>query len=51
LPAPAASRVCSADLNKDIAAGLCKRRIDALEANYGGDLTIMPCVVNKEAFK
>jgi hypothetical protein len=32
-------------------AGRCVQRlIDVLEGNYGGDVTKMPYVVNKEAF-
>ena len=30
---------------------MCAGLIDVLERNYGGDVTKMPYVVNKEAFK
>jgi glyoxylate reductase len=40
----------SADPNKGMAGRCVQGLIDVLEANYGGDVTKMPYVVNKEAF-
>ena len=40
----------STDPNKGMAGRCVQGLIDVLEGNYGGDLTKMPCVVNKEAF-
>jgi glyoxylate reductase len=40
----------STDPNKGMAGRCVQGLIDVLEANYGGDLTKMPYVVNKEAF-
>jgi glyoxylate reductase len=40
----------SADPNKGMAGRCVQGLIDVLEANYGGDITKMPYVVNKEAF-
>lgn len=41
----------SADPNKGMAGRCVQGLIDVLEGNYGGDVTKMPYVVNKEAFK
>jgi glyoxylate reductase len=41
----------STDPNKGMAGRAVQGLIDVLEGNYGGDLTKMPYVVNKEAFK
>jgi len=41
----------SADPNKGMAGRCVQALIDVLEKNYGGDLTKMPYVVNKEAFR
>jgi lactate dehydrogenase-like 2-hydroxyacid dehydrogenase len=41
----------SADPNKGMAGRTVQGLIDVLEKNYGGDVTKMPYVVNKEAFK
>jgi glyoxylate reductase len=41
----------SPDPNKGMAGRCVQGLIDVLEANYGGDVTKMPYVVNKEAFK
>jgi glyoxylate reductase len=38
------------DPNKGMAGRCVQGLIDVLEANYGGDITSMPYVVNKEAF-
>ena len=40
----------SADPNKGMAGRTVQGLIDVLEGNYGGDITKMPYVVNKEAF-
>jgi len=40
----------SADPNKGMAGRCVQGLIDVLEGNYGGDVTKMPYVVNKEAF-
>ncbi len=40
----------SIDPNKGMAGRCAQGLIDVLEANYGGDITKMPYVVNKEAF-
>jgi glyoxylate reductase len=40
----------STDPNKGMAGRCIQGLIDVLEANYGGDITKMPYVVNKEAF-
>jgi glyoxylate reductase len=40
----------STDPNKGMAGRCVQGLIDVLEANYGGDITKMPYVVNKEAF-
>src|ERR1700688_2041279 len=40
----------STDPNKGMAGRCVQGLIDVLEANYGGDVTKMPYVVNKEAF-
>jgi glyoxylate reductase len=40
----------SADPNKGMAGRCVQGLIDVLEGNYGGDITKMPYVVNKEAF-
>ena len=40
----------SADPNKGMAGRCVQGLIDVLEQNYGGDITKMPYVVNKEAF-
>src|SRR5579864_5982058 len=40
----------SPDPNKGMAGRCAQGLIDVLEANYGGDITKMPYVVNKEAF-
>lgn len=39
------------DPNKGMAGRVVQGLIDVLEGNYGGDITRMPYVVNKEAFK
>jgi lactate dehydrogenase-like 2-hydroxyacid dehydrogenase len=39
------------DPNKGMAGRVVQGVIDVLEGNYGGDVTKMPYVVNKEAFK
>jgi glyoxylate reductase len=39
------------DPNKGMAGRVVQGLIDVLEGNYGGDITKMPYVVNKEAFK
>jgi glyoxylate reductase len=41
----------STDPNKGMAGRCVQGLIDVLEANYGGDITKMPYVVNKEAFR
>lgn len=41
----------SPDPNKGMAGRTVQGLIDVLERNYGGDITKMPYVVNKEAFK
>jgi glyoxylate reductase len=41
----------SSDPNKGMAGRCVQGLIDVLEGNYGGDVTKMPYVVNKEAFK
>jgi len=41
----------SPDPNKGMAGRTVQGLIDVLEGNYGGDITRMPYVVNKEAFK
>jgi lactate dehydrogenase-like 2-hydroxyacid dehydrogenase len=41
----------SPDPNKGMAGRCVQGLIDVLEKNYGGDVTKMPYVVNKEAFK
>ncbi len=41
----------SPDPNKGMAGRCVQGLIDVLESNYGGDVTKMPYVVNKEAFK
>jgi phosphoglycerate dehydrogenase-like enzyme len=41
----------SADPNKGMAGRSVQGLIDVLEGNYGGDVTKMPYVVNKEAFQ
>ena len=41
----------SADPNKGMAGRCIQGLIDVLEKNYGGDITKMPYVVNKEAFQ
>src|SRR6185312_10296345 len=41
----------SRDPNKGMAGRCVQGMIDVLEGNYGNDLTKMPFVVNKEAFK
>jgi hypothetical protein len=41
----------SADPDKGMAGRCAQGIIDVLEGNYGGDITKMPYVVNKEAFK
>ena len=41
----------SADPNKGMAGRCVQGLIDVLEGNYGGEVTKMPYVVNKEAFK
>jgi len=41
----------SSDPNKGMAGRTVQGLIDVLEKNYGGDVTRMPYVVNKEAFK
>jgi glyoxylate reductase len=38
------------DPNKGMAGRCVQGLIDVLESNYGGDITKMPYVVNKEAF-
>jgi hypothetical protein len=38
------------DPNKGMAGRCVQGLIDVLEGNYGGDITKMPYVVNKEAF-
>ena len=40
----------STDPNKGMAGRTVQGLIDVLEGNYGGDVTKMPYVVNKEAF-
>ena len=40
----------SPDPNKGMAGRCVQGLIDVLEGNYGGDVTKMPYVVNKEAF-
>jgi hypothetical protein len=40
----------SSDPNKGMAGRCAQGLIDVLEGNYGGDMTKMPYVVNKEAF-
>jgi lactate dehydrogenase-like 2-hydroxyacid dehydrogenase len=40
----------STDPNKGMAGRCVQGLIDVLENNYGGDITKMPYVVNKEAF-
>ena len=40
----------STDPNKGMAGRCAQGLIDVLEGNYGGDVTKMPYVVNKEAF-
>jgi len=40
----------STDPNKGMAGRCVQGLIDVLEGNYGGDVTKMPYVVNKEAF-
>jgi len=40
----------SKDPNKGMAGRTVQGLIDVLEGNYGGDITKMPYVVNKEAF-
>src|ERR1700684_2266435 len=40
----------STDPNKGMAGRCVQGLIDVLEGNYGGDITKMPYVVNKEAF-
>jgi glyoxylate reductase len=40
----------STDPNKGMAGRCAQGLIDVLEGNYGGDITTMPYVVNKEAF-
>jgi lactate dehydrogenase-like 2-hydroxyacid dehydrogenase len=40
----------SPDPNKGMAGRCVQGLIDVLEGNYGGDITKMPYVVNKEAF-
>ena len=40
----------STDPNKGMAGRCAQGLIDVLEANYGGDVTKMPYVVNKEGF-
>jgi lactate dehydrogenase-like 2-hydroxyacid dehydrogenase len=40
----------STDPNKGMAGRCVQGLIDVLEKNYGGDITKMPFVVNKEAF-
>ena len=40
----------SPDPDKGMAGRCVQGMIDVLESNYGGDLTKMPFVVNKEAF-
>jgi hypothetical protein len=40
----------STDPNKGMAGRCAQGLIDVLEVNYGGDITKMPVVVNKEAF-
>ena len=39
------------DPNKGMAGRTAQAVIDVLDGNYGGDLTKMPYVVNKEAFR
>jgi len=41
----------STDPNKGMAGRCAQGLIDVLENNYGGDITKMPYIVNKEAFK
>jgi lactate dehydrogenase-like 2-hydroxyacid dehydrogenase len=41
----------SPDPNKGMAGRCVQGLIDVLEKNYGGDITKMPYVVNKEAFR
>jgi hypothetical protein len=41
----------SDDPMKGMAGRCAQGLIDVLEGNYGGDLTKMPYVVNKEAFR
>jgi lactate dehydrogenase-like 2-hydroxyacid dehydrogenase len=41
----------SPDPNKGMAGRCVQGLIDVLEQNYGGDITKMPYVVNKEAFR
>jgi glyoxylate reductase len=41
----------SPDPNKGMAGRCVQGLLDVLEGNYGGDITKMPYVVNKEAFK
>jgi glyoxylate reductase len=41
----------STDPNKGMAGRCAQGLIDVLEGNYGGDMTKMPYVVNKEAFR
>lgn len=41
----------SIDPNRGMAGRCVQALIDVLEQNYGGDLTHMPYVVNKEAFR
>jgi hypothetical protein len=40
----------STDPNKGMAGRCAQGLIDVLEGSYGGDITKMPYVVNKEAF-
>src|SRR5437867_3654486 len=49
---PSAARITrlSKDPNKGMAGRTVQGLIDVLEGNYGGDITKMPYVVNKEAF-
>jgi hypothetical protein len=41
----------SSDPDKGMAGRTVQGLIDVLEENYGGDISKMPYVVNKEAFK
>ena len=50
LPARGGSRGCLPIPNKGMAGRTVQGLIDVLEGNYGGDVTKMPYVVNKEAF-